>query len=279
MYNRIAVRKRRFNIIRKGIHMMKNKNNRIVIKVGTSTLTYDTGKINLRQINNLARVLSDLRNQGYEVVLVSSGAIGVAMGKLGMKSRPADTRIKQSLAAVGQCELMSLYDKMFSEYHNTVAQILLTRSDVDSEKRSKHTEDTFNALLDMGIIPIVNENDTVSVEEIEFGDNDSLSAIVAKLIGADLLILFSDIDGLYDRDPHANPDAQLISRVEDIAEVEANAGGAGSKFGTGGMVTKIEAAKIANSAGISMLIVNGKNIDTLYDIIDGKKVGTLFKAY
>lgn len=252
---------------------------RIVVKVGTSTLTYDTGKINLRRINTLARVLSDMRNQGYEVILVSSGAIGVAIGKLGLKEKPTDTKVKQSLAAVGQCELMALYDKMFSEYHNTIAQILLTRSDIDIEKRKQHTKDTFNTLIDMGIIPIVNENDTVSVEEIEFGDNDRLSAIVASLVEADLLVLFSDIEGLYDSDPHSNPDAELISRVEDIAEVEANAGGAGSKLGTGGMVTKIQAAKIANEAGISMMIVNGERIETLYDIIDGKKVGTLFKAY
>lgn len=258
---------------------MITKNKRIVVKVGTSTLTYDTGKINLRQINNLARVLSDLRNQGYEVILVSSGAIGVAMGKLGYNKKPTDTKVKQSLAAVGQCELMALYDKMFSEYHNTVAQILLTRSDVDIEKRKQHTTDTFNTLLEMGIIPIVNENDTVSVEEIEFGDNDSLSAIVARLVNSDLLILFSDIDGLFDSDPRSNPNAHLISRVEDISTVEGNAGGAGTKVGTGGMVTKIEAAKIANNAGISMLIANGKNIDSLYDIIEGKKVGTLFKAY
>lgn len=258
---------------------MDIKNKRIVVKVGTSTLTYDTGKINLRRINELARVLSDLRNKGHEVILVSSGAIGVAIGKLGLKEKPKDTKVKQSLAAVGQCELMALYDKMFSEYHNTVAQILLTRSDVEIDKRKQHTTDTFNTLLEMGIIPIVNENDTVSVEEIEFGDNDSLSAIVAKLVDADLLILFSDIDGLFDSDPHSNPDAKLISRVENISDVESIAGGASSSLGTGGMVTKIEAAKIANSAGISMLIVNGEHIDTLYDIIDGKKVGTLFRAY
>lgn len=258
---------------------MNTKKKRIVIKVGTSTLTYDTGKINLRRINELARVLSDLRNCGYEIILVSSGAIGVAMGKLGYSAKPKDTKVKQSLAAVGQCELMALYDKMFSEYHNTVAQILLTRSDIEIKKREEHTKDTFNTLLDMGIIPIVNENDTVSVEEIEIGDNDSLSAIVAKVVCADLLVLFSDIDGLFDSDPRNNPDAHLISRVENIENIESSAGGAGSDFGTGGMVTKIEAAKIANSAGISMIIANGSNIDSLYDIIDGKKVGTLFKAY
>ncbi len=258
---------------------MDKKKKRIVVKVGTSTLTYDTGKINLRRINDLARVLSDLQNSGYEVILVSSGAIGVAMGKLGFSKKPSDTKVKQSLAAVGQCELMALYDRMFSEYHNTVAQILLTRSDVDIPKREKHTKDTFDTLLEMGIIPIVNENDTVSVEEIEIGDNDSLSAIVAKLVEADLLVLFSDIDGLFDSDPRSNPDAHLISRVEDIEKVSDKAGGAVSGVGTGGMVTKLEAARIANSANISMIIANGNNIDALYDIIDGKKVGTLFKAY
>ena len=258
---------------------MITKNKRIVVKVGTSTLTYDTGKINLRRINDLARVLSDLRNCGYEVILVSSGAIGVAMGKLGYSKKPSNTKVKQSLAAVGQCELMALYDRAFSEYHNTVAQILLTRSDIDIEKRKEHTKDTFNTLLAMGIIPIVNENDTVSVDEIEFGDNDSLSAIVAKVVDADILVLFSDIDGLYSSDPRTNPDAELISRVEDIAKVENGAGNAVTNVGTGGMITKLEAAKIANGAGISMLIANGNNIDALYDIIDGKEVGTLFKAY
>ena len=258
---------------------MDKNNKRIVVKVGTSTLTYDTGKINIRRINDLARVLSDLRNSGYEVILVSSGAIGVAMGKLGYTKKPTDTKLKQSHAAIGQCELMALYDKMFSEYHNTVAQILLTRSDIEIEKRKQHTKDTFETLLEMGIIPVVNENDTVSVEEIEIGDNDSLSAIVATVVDADLLVLFSDIDGLYDSDPRKNSDATLISRVEDISKIEDSAGGAGTNVGTGGMVTKIEAAKIANNAGISMIIANGNNINSLYDIMEGKKVGTLFKAY
>lgn len=258
---------------------MVTNNKRIVVKVGTSTLTYDTGKINFRRINDIARVLSDLRNCGYEVILVSSGAIGVAMGKLGYSKKPSDTKVKQSLAAVGQCELMAIYDRAFSEYHNTVAQILLTRSDIDIDKRKEHTKDTFNTLLAMGIIPIVNENDTVSVDEIEFGDNDSLSAIVAQLVDADILVLFSDIDGLYSSDPRQNPDAKLISRVENIEKVQGNATNAVTNVGTGGMVTKLEAAKIANGAGISMLIANGNNIDALYDIIEGKKVGTLFKAY
>ena len=258
---------------------MENKNKRIVVKVGTSTLTYDTGRINFRQINNLARVLSDLKNRGYEIILVSSGAIGVAVGKLGLKEKPTDTKVKQSLAAVGQCELMAIYDRMFSDYLTNVAQILLTRSDVEIPKRKKHMQDTINTLLEMDIIPIVNENDTVSVEEIEFGDNDRLSAVVAQLIDADILVLFSDINGLYDSDPHKNPNAKLISRVENITEIESVAGGAGTSLGTGGMVTKIQAARIANDSKISMLIVNGKNIDTLYDIIEGKKVGTLFKDY
>ena len=258
---------------------MSLKKKRIVVKVGTSTLIYDTGKINLRRIDEIARVLSDLHNSGYEIILVSSGAIGVAMQALGYKTKPTDTKIRQSLAAIGQCELMSLYNKMFAEYQNTVAQILLTRSDIDIEKRKNHTKDTFNTLLEMGIIPIVNENDTVSVEEIEIGDNDNLSAVVASVVDADLLVLFSDIDGLYDSDPRSNPDANLISRVDDISRVEQNAGGAVSATGTGGMITKIEAAKIANAAGISMLILNGSNINALYDVIEGKKVGTLFKAY
>lgn len=258
---------------------MIEKNKRIVVKVGTSTLVHDTGKINFRRIDELARVLSDLHNAGYDIILVSSGAIGIAMSKLGYKEKPADVKVKQSLAAIGQCELMALYDKMFSEYHTMVAQILLTRSDIEIEKRKQHAKDTFNTLIDMGIIPIVNENDSVSVKEIEIGDNDNLSAIVATVVEADLLVLFSDIDGLFDSDPHKNPDAHLISRVEDIAKVEQNAGGVGSNVGTGGMVTKIEAAKIANGAGISMLIANGNNISALYDIVDGKETGTLFKAY
>ena len=256
---------------------MITKNKRIVVKVGTSTLTYDTGKINLRQINNLARVLSDLRNQGYEVVLVSSGAIGVAMGKLGYKTKPSDTKVKQSLAAIGQCELMALYDKMFSEYHNTVAQILLTRSDIDIEKRKQHTKDTFNTLLDMGIIPIVNENDTVSVEEIEFGDNDSLSATVAKLVKADLLVLFSDIDGLFDDNPNENPDARLIPVVKEINdEIRALCGEAGTERGTGGMITKIHAAEIATEAGIPTVIMNGEAPQDIYKLIDGHSIGTIF---
>ncbi len=249
---------------------------RIVIKVGTSTLTYKTGKMNLKRIDTMAMILSDLRNQGKEVVLVSSGAIGVAVGKLGLEKKPDDTRQKQAIAAVGQCELMYLYDKMFSEYNNTVAQILLTKDDVAVPKRKRNIQNTITALLDMGIIPVVNENDTVSFDEIEIGDNDTLSAMVAELVDADLLILFSDIDGLYSEDPHSNPNAKLLPFVYDINEVRTLAGGAVTGQGTGGMITKLDAADIATNAGIHMIIANGNNMHSIYDILDKKSVGTLF---
>ncbi len=251
---------------------------RIVVKVGTSTLTYSTGKMNIKRIDALSRTLSDLHNSGKDIVLVSSGAVGAAMGKLGISERPSETNIKQALAAVGQCELMYLYDKLFSEYHNTVAQVLLTKDDISIPNRMINTKNTFKTLLDMGIIPVVNENDTVSIEELEIGDNDNLSALVAEIVEADLLILFSDIDGLYDSDPHINSDAKIIPIVKNIDEVSAVAGGAGTKRGTGGMVTKLEAARRATNAGINMIIANGNNISSLYDIIEGKEVGTLFVA-
>ena len=249
---------------------------RIVVKVGTSTLTYETGKMNLQRIDRLAMVLSDLHNQGKEIILVSSGAIGVGVGKLGLKERPSDVRKRQALAAVGQCELMHLYDKMFSEYSTTVAQILLTRGDISIPRRKRHTQNTISQLLEMGIVPIVNENDTVTTEEMGIGDNDTLSAVVADSLDADLLVLFSDIDGLYDSDPHKDKNAKLIHMVYDIADVRPLAGGAGTELGTGGMVTKLDAAEIAVNAGINMVIVNGENTDVLYDILDGKNVGTLF---
>ena len=249
---------------------------RIVIKVGTSTLTYDTGKLNLKRIDTMAMILSDLRNQGKEIVLVSSGAIGVAVGKLGLAKKPDDTRQKQAIAAVGQCELMYLYDKMFSEYNNTVAQILVTRDDVAVPRRKRNIQNTITALLDMGIIPIVNENDTVSFDEIEIGDNDTLSAMVAELVDADLLILFSDIDGLYSEDPHKNPQAKLMPLVYDVDDVRKVAGGAISGQGTGGMITKLDAAQIATNAGIHMIIANGNNMNSIYDILENKSVGTLF---
>lgn len=249
---------------------------RIVVKVGTSTLTYDTGKMNLQRLDQLAMVLSDLHNQGKEIILVSSGAVGIAMGKLGLSKKPEEMKEKQALAAVGQCELMYLYDKLFSDYNNTVAQILLTRDDIVIPRRKRNMQNTFGALMDMGIIPVVNENDTVSFEELEIGDNDTLSALVADLVDADMLILFSDIDGLYDDDPHRNPDAKMLPVIFDINKVRHLAGGVGSNRGTGGMVTKLAAAEIATGAGIHMIIANGENIHALYDLLDGKPVGTLF---
>lgn len=249
---------------------------RIVVKVGTSTLTYGTGKMNLKRIDRLAMVLSDLRNQGKEIVLVSSGAIGIALGKLGMSEKPKNIADKQAVAAVGQCELMFLYDKLFSDYNNTVAQILLTRDDIAIPRRKRNIQNTIASLLGMGIIPVVNENDTISFDEIEIGDNDTLSAVVADLVDADLLVLFSDIDGLYDDDPHKNKDAKLLPVVYDIDSVRSLAGGAGTSLGTGGMVTKLDAAERATAAGIHMIITNGNNMDALYDILDGKPTGTLF---
>lgn len=252
------------------------KAKRIVIKVGTSTLTYDTGKMNLKRIDMLSRVISDLHNQGKEVILVSSGAIGIAVGKLGLSEKPKEIAKKQAIAAVGQCELMYLYDKMFSEYNNTVAQILLTKDDIVIPRRKRNIQNTFYTLLDMRIIPIVNENDTISADEIEIGDNDILSAVVADLVDADLLVLFSDIDGLYDHDPHTVKDAKLIPMVFDIPAVRPIAGGAGTKRGTGGMVTKLNAAEVATDAGIHMIITNGNDVFKLYDILEGKPTGTLF---
>lgn len=240
-------------------------------------MTYDTGMINIRRVEKLVKVLADLRNSGKEIVLVSSGAVAVGVGKLGLKERPHDTPSKQAAAAVGQCELMYLYDKLFAEYNHNVAQLLLTRDIVEVEKRSQNVVNTFNRLLEMGVIPVVNENDTVAVEEIEFGDNDTLSAIVATLVGADALILMSDIDGLYTANPHEDPNATLIRQVETIDDsILSIAGGAGSNRGTGGMITKIHAAQIACGKGIDMAIIQGENPDLLYDLMDGKEVGTHF---
>ncbi|MCR4435658.1 MAG: glutamate 5-kinase [Clostridiales bacterium] len=250
---------------------------RIVIKVGTSTLTYDTGKINFTRIDKLARVMSDLANQGKDVVLVSSGAIGVGVGKLKLKGKPKTVREKQAIAAVGQCELMHMYSKFFSDYGRIVGQILLTRDVVEDDIRRKNVINTFENLLERGIIPIVNENDSVAVEEIEFGDNDTLSAIVAQLVGADLLIILSDIDGFYNGDPKKNTGLKLISVIEQITPaLEKYAGGPGTKRGTGGMATKLLAAKIATAAGVDMVISNGINPEVIMDIMEGKDVGTLF---
>lgn len=256
---------------------------RLVVKVGTSTLTRENGSINLRSVDHLARVLSDLHGQGHQVILVSSGAIGVGVGKLGLSQRPTELRVKQAVAAVGQCEMMHIYDKFFGEYGPTVAQILLTGEDVDHVQRAEHLKNTFSSLLELGCIPIVNENDSVSSAEIEtgrckvLGDNDTLSAIVARLVEADLLVLLSDIEGLYDSDPRINPDAKLIHRVARVTDAMRNsAGGAGSSRGTGGMQTKLNAAQIAMDAGVEMVITNGAAPERLYEILEGKDVGTRF---
>lgn len=250
---------------------------RIVIKVGTSTLTHGTGKLNIRRVESLCKVMSDLKNAGHEVVLVSSGAIAMGVGKLNLTQRPSDMPTKQAAAAVGQCELMYIYDKLFSEYHHTVAQILLTGSDVEDPQRHQNFQNTLFRLLEMGALPVVNENDTVATAEIAVGDNDSLAAIVAVNIHADLLVLMSDIEGLYTADPHKDPDAALIHRVEALTpEIFALAGGAGSGFGTGGMVTKLKAAQLCMEAGCDMIITNGTRPKDLYRIADGENVGTRF---
>ena len=252
---------------------------RIVIKIGTSTLTHGTGHLNIRRVEGLCKVISDIINSGHEVILVSSGAIGMGVGKLGLRSRPTDIPTKQAAAAVGQCELMYTYDKLFGEYHHAVAQLLITGDDVENEKRHSNFSNTLNRLLELGALPILNENDTVSTDEIVIGDNDTLAAIVAQSVKADLLVLLSDIDGLYTADPHTDPNAKLIPEINAIGEdVLALAGGSGTKLGTGGMVTKLQAAKICLQSGCSMVITNGNRPENLYDILDGKSVGTTFKA-
>ena len=250
---------------------------RLVVKVGTSTLTYDTGKTNIRRMHKLVSVLSDIVNSGIEVALVTSGAIGVGVGKLGLKERPSDISGRQAAATVGQCELMFMYDKLFGEYGHTVGQLLITKSDVDSEERRKNLVNTFEKLFYYGAVPIVNENDSVAVDEIVYGDNDSLSAIVAKLVNADALIILTDIDGLYDDNPNENEDAKLISQVDEITdELIAVAGGHGSRFSTGGMVTKLHAAQIAMDAGIDTIVMNGAAPESIYKALEGKQIGTFF---
>ena len=250
---------------------------RLVVKVGTSTLTYDTGKTNIRRMHKLVSVLSDIVNSGIEVALVTSGAIGVGVGKLGLKERPSDISGRQAAATVGQCELMFMYDKLFGEYGHTVGQLLITKSDVDSEERRKNLVNTFEKLFYYGAVPIVNENDSVAVDEIVYGDNDSLSAIVAKLVNADALIILTDIDGLYDDNPNENEDAKLISQVDEITDqLIAVAGGHGSRFSTGGMVTKLHAAQIAMDAGIDTIVMNGAAPENIYKALDGKQIGTFF---
>lgn len=252
---------------------------RIVVKVGTSTLAHSTGNINIRHVEELCKVLSDLKNAGHEMILVSSGAIGMGVGKLSLKEKPQDMPTKQAAAAVGQCELMYTYDKLFSEYNHTVAQILLTGLDLEDNERYHNIQNTMNRLLELNVLPIINENDTVSTQEIAVGDNDTLGAIVAVSMKADMLILLSDIDGLYTSDPHKDETAELISLVTEITpEIEALGGGKGSSLGTGGMATKLNAAKLCLSKGTEMVIANGAKPLVLYDIVDGKKIGTRFRC-
>jgi len=263
-------------------HRLRLKDSkRIVVKVGTSTLTHENGKMNFTRMDRLAMTLSELMNEEKEVILVSSGAIGVGMGKFNLKKRPEGMGMKQALAAIGQCELMNIYSRLFATYNQMVAQMLLTKPDINDEIRRENVLNTFNHLLDLGAIPIVNENDTVSVDEIKslmmFGDNDTLSAVVTRLVEADLLIILSDIDGLYDSNPRENKESHLISVVETIDEIIRNcAGEAGSRRGTGGMVTKLDAAEIVTNAGADMIIANGSDPAIIQRILNGEEVGTLF---
>ena len=253
---------------------------RIVVKVGTSTLTYATGHLNIRRVEKIVKTIADLQNAGNQMILVSSGSIALGMSKIGLRERPKDTPGKQACAAVGQCELMDMYDKQFSEYGVTVAQLLLTKY-VLLEDRRRNVENAMAKLIELGVIPIVNENDTVAIDELELevGENDSLAAIVASVAKADTLVIMSDIDGLYDKDPHKYEDAKLIEDVHGITdEIRALAGGAGSKLGTGGMATKLKAASIANENGIDMVIINGDKPELLYEVSEDKKAGTRFFA-
>ena len=250
---------------------------RIAVKVGTSTLTYDTYRINIRRVEALCKVLADVKNMGHEVILVSSGAIAMGSGKLHLAARPTDMPTKQAAAAVGQCELMYVYDDLFSHFNHTVGQVLLTGTDVNDEDRRNHFCDTMNRLLQLGVIPIINENDTITTEEIRFGDNDTLAAIVATNVNCDILIILSDIDGLYDADPRTDKNAKLLHQVPVVTpEIEALAGRHGSKLGTGGMVTKLAAAKICIAGGVQMVIANGADPANVYGILEGKPIGTVF---
>ena len=252
---------------------------RIVVKVGSSTLTYSTGNLNIRRVEKLCKVLSDLKNAGHEIILVSSGAVGMGVGKLSMKEKPKEIPLKQAVAAVGQCELMYTYDRAFSEYNHVIAQILLSAYDLENEVRRQNFHNTLFRLLEMGVLPILNENDTLATEELAIGDNDTLSAIAAVSADADLLVLLSDIEGLFTANPHIDPNAKLLREVHGVTpEIFALAGGTSSTLGTGGMITKLHAARIANDAGIDMIITNGADPDVLYSILDGQSVGTRFYA-
>ncbi len=260
--------------------MLKDKK-RIVVKVGTSTITHEeTGRLDLIKLEKFIRILTDLRNQGKEIVLVSSGAIGVGRMALGLKEKPSERKTKQACAAVGQSRLMMVYQKLFSEYNQITAQILMTKFTIVNDISRHNAQNTFKELLSMGVIPIVNENDTVATDEIDFGDNDSLSAVVAAIIDADLLVLLSDIDGLYTDDPRKNPDAVLIPYVEEITDEQLSmAKDSSTSWGTGGMTSKLVAAGIANDAGADMLIINGEKITNLNKVLQGQQMGTLFCAH
>ena len=250
---------------------------RIVVKVGTSTLTHATGRMDIRHVETLCKVLSDIKNAGHEIVLVSSGAIGMGVGKLNLTQRPSDMPTKQAAAAVGQCELMYVYDKLFASYNHTVAQILLTGEDLRDDTRHRNFANTLQRLLELGALPVINENDTVSTDEIAVGDNDTLGALVAVSVKADLLIVLSDIDGLYTADPRHDPTARLIPEVREITpEMDAGAGGGGTALSTGGMHTKLIAARICMDAGSDMIILNGSKPALLYDVLDGQAIGTRF---
>ena len=250
---------------------------RIVVKIGTSTLAYATGQLNIRRVEELCKTMSDIRNAGHELILVSSGAIGMGVGKLGLRTRPRDIPTKQAAAAVGQCELMYIYDKLFSEYHHTVAQLLITADNLSNETRHANFTNTLNRLLELGAVPVINENDTVATDEIVIGDNDTLAAMVAESVEANLLVLLSDIDGLYTADPHADPTARLLPVVHRVDDgIRALAGVSSTDQGTGGMVTKLRAAEICLNCGCEMVIANGSEPTLLYDIVEGKPVGTRF---
>lgn len=252
---------------------------KITVKVGTSTLTHKTGRLNIRRVEELCKVLSDVKNAGHDIVLVSSGAIGMGVGKLNMSEKPSDMPTKQAAAAVGQCELMYVYDKLFQEHNHTVAQLLITGEDLADQTRHDNFTNTLNRLLELGAIPIINENDTIATSEIAVGDNDTLGALVAASVDSDLFIVLTDIDGLYTSDPRRDPEARLISEVHEITkEVLEGAGGEGSSLGTGGMATKLSAAKIAMEAGVDMIVVNGSAPEIIYDAVEGKAVGTRFIA-
>ncbi len=252
---------------------------KITVKVGTSTLTHKTGRLNIRRVEELCKVLSDVKNAGHDIVLVSSGAIGMGVGKLNMADKPQDMPTKQAAAAVGQCELMYVYDNLFQEYNHTVGQILITGEDLADSVRHENFTNTLNRLLELGALPIINENDTIATSEIAVGDNDTLGALVAASVKSDLFIVLTDIDGLYTADPRRDPNAQLISEVTEITkEMLQGAGGQGSSLGTGGMATKLSAAKIAMDAGVDMIIVNGASPEIIYDAVNGRSVGTRFIA-